>query len=437
MSLLTFLATLSEDERSTALREIPNEVLEFVMYDWVGEFARESQLPPDEKWDQWVFVSGRASGKTRAAAEQVRKWAEENPGCRIALVAPTAADARDTMIEGESGLLAICPPWDRPTYEPSKRRLTWPNGSQAFTYSAEEPDRLRGPQFHYAWGDEVATWKYDQDTIDMLRLTLRLGKNPQVIYTTTPRPTELVKELLKKAEGNYITRGSTLDNAENLPTDYLKAILKRYEGTRLGRQEIYAEVLEDLEGAIVAQSMINKARVDAVPLGPMFFSKIVVAVDPATTANKKSDMTGIIVAGITTERQEIYILADLTLKGSPDEWAKKAVQAYHDYDASYIVAEVNQGGQMVVSTLQTVDRTVPVKTVHASKGKHIRFAPVGALYEQLRIHHVGRFASLEQEVCSFTLEGFEGKNSPDRADAAVYAVTELALLKKGRAAAFG
>jgi predicted phage terminase large subunit-like protein len=328
------------------------------------------------------------------------------------------------MITGHSGILSISPPWFMPIYEPSKRRLSWPNGSQAFAFSAEEPDRLRGPQFHFAWGDEVAVWKYDEKTLAMLRFSLRLGKNPQAIYTTTPRPTTLMRQLLKDSPGRYISRGSTYDNKANLPAGYLQQIKEKYEGTRLGRQEIYAELLEDIPGALITPEHI--LHTDTTPSN---ITRTEVAIDPAVTNNPNSDSTGIIVAAKTSDNK-VYILADYSMKASPEQWARRAIKAYHDFSCDRIIYEGNMGGDLVASTLRAVDNTVRIDKVTASKGKHIRFAPVAALYEQGKVFHVGQYADLEQQLCSFTLDGYCGDGSPDRADAAVYAITSLVLQKK-------
>lgn len=429
-NLLDILSSLSEIRRKEVINQLTPEQLQYLLHDWYS-MARPEQLPPpNPNWIQWIFLGGRGSGKSRAASELVREWGKI-PTARIALVGPTAADVRDTMIEGVSGILAVCPPNERPDYQPSKRRLVFPSGGKAYLYSSEKPERLRGPNHSHAWGDEVSYWKHSEDTLDMLRFTLRIGANPQTIFTMTPKPTNLVKSLLAPKENHYVTTSNTLANAANLSPQYIKEILDRYDGTRLGRQEIYAELLEDIEGAIVTDQHICDARIDEINLDRLV--RIEVAVDPAVTNHKKSDHTGIIVAG-KDENDEVYVLKDLTMKGSPEQWATVAINAAKQYNADRIVAETNNGGDLVINTLRTVDRSIRVDKVHASRGKHIRFAPVGALYEQGKIHHVGRYPLLEEQLCLFSLDGYEGGDSPDRADALVWAVTSLVLGKRrGRA----
>lgn len=334
----------------------------------------------------------------------------------MALVAPTAADARDVMIEGESGLLAISPNGNRPRYEPSKCRITWPNGATATTFSAEEPDRLRGPQAEAAWLDEIGTWKYP-DSFDMLMFGLRLGKNPRICVTTTPRPTALIKKVLARA-ATVVTGGSTYENSANLAVEFLADLKASYEGTRLGRQEIHAELLLDTPGALWNLDGIEATRVKVAPE----MERIVVAIDPAATANEESDHTGIVVAGLGTDGRG-YVLADRSVKASPQGWATRAIAAYHEFSADRIVYESNQGGDMVAHTLRTVDDTVPLKAVHASRGKHTRAEPIAALYEQGKCSHVGCFPKLEDEMTSWT----PGDPSPDRMDALVWALSNLMI----------
>jgi len=364
----------------------------------------------------WLLLAGRGFGKSRTGAEWVREQVESGRSRRIALVAPTAADVRDVMIEGESGLLAICPPWNMPVYESSKRRLTWPNGAIATTYSAEEPDRLRGPQHDAAWCDEVAAWRYPE-TWDMLMFGLRLGVDPRCVVTTTPKPIPIIRNLLKNPT-TAITRGSTYENRANLAEAFFEQIVAQYEGTRLGRQELYAEVLDDVEGALWTRALIDQHRVKVAPE----LKRIVVAIDPAITASDDSDETGIVVAGLGVDNHG-YALDDLSLRASPDGWARRAVEAYHARKADRIVAEVNQGGDMVEYTIRTVDPRASIKKVHAARGKQTRAEPIVALYEQGRIHHVGVLPQLEEQMCNWV----PGMDSPDRMDAAVWAFTELML----------
>lgn len=382
--------------------------------------ARPEQLPPAGDWSTWLVSAGRGWGKTRTGAEWVRSLAEGGQASRIALVGPTAADARDVMVEGESGLLSICPGHFRPDYEPSKRRLTWPNGCIATMFSSEEPDRLRGPQHGAAWCDELAAWRNLDATWNMLQFGMRLGKHPRQLITTTPRPIKLLKELVKR-DDTVVVRGSTYDNRENLAPTFFSQIVTRYEGTRLGRQELNAELLEDTEGALWSYSLIEKARLPADHRPEL--RRIVVAIDPAVSVSETSDETGIVVAGVGVDGKG-YVLEDCSGKYSPTEWARRAIDAYNRHHADRVVAEANQGGAMVENTLRVLDKNLPIKLVHASKGKVTRAEPISALYEQGRVHHVGAFDQLEDQLCSFT-PGSSG--SPDRLDALVWALTALIL----------
>lgn len=398
---------------------------------WTSQ-ARPEQLPPKGDWTTWLILAGRGFGKTRTGAEWVRSLAENSAVSRIALVGPTAADVRDVMVEGESGILSICPNWNRPAYEPSKRRLTWPNGVQAAMFSSEEPERLRGPQHGAAWCDELAAWRNVEETWSMLNFGLRIGTLPRTTITTTPKPIKILKELVKNADGHVsITRGSTYDNRDNLAPAFFSQIVKRYEGTRLGRQELNAEILEDIEGALWTRDSIEAGRV---PKNTMLeFQRIVIAVDPAVSNNEDSDETGIIVAALGFDG-EGYVLEDLSGRYTPTEWATKAVGAYRRYRADRIVAEVNQGGLLVENTIRVIDPNVSLRMVHASRGKLIRAEPVSALYEQRRVHHLGGFFELEDQLCSFAPGS---KDSPDRLDALVYAITDLMVERQGAVLCFG
>jgi phage terminase large subunit-like protein len=332
----------------------------------------------------------------------------------MGLLGSTAADVRDVMVEGESGLLAISPPWNRPKYEPSKRRLTWPNGAIATTYSADEPDRLRGPQHDRLWADEVAAWRYP-DAWDMAMLGLRLGNDPRAIVTTTPKRTALMRELLKM-QGVARTGGSTYENRANLAGAFVEQIITKYEGTRLGRQELMAEMLDDVEGALWTWGLIEKSRIEQAP--PL--RRVVVGVDPSATSGDDSDETGIVVAGIGSDGV-IYILADRSLRGRPAEWAAAAIRAYHEYEADRVVVEKNNGGEMVEHTIHSLDPTIPTKLVWASRGKLTRAEPISALYEQGKVRHVEAFPALEDQMTTWV----PGEDSPDRMDALVWAATEL------------
>jgi phage terminase large subunit-like protein len=376
------------------------------------DIARPAQLAPDGDWTVWLYSGGRGAGKSRAGAEWVHEQVQKGAR-RIALVGPTAGDVRDVMVEGESGILNCGPV--RPVYEPSKRRVTWPNGAIATTYSADEPDRLRGPQHDAAWCDEIAAWRYPQ-AWDMLMLGLRLGTDPRVVATTTPKPVKLVRDLMATA---VVTRSTTYDNLDNLAPTFREQILSRYEGTRLGRQELLAELLEDVPGALWTRDLIEKARGTAPDL-----SRIVVAIDPAVTSGEQSDATGIIVVGAIGNVG--YVLEDLSGRYPPEQWANIAVDAYRRWEADRIVAEANNGGDLVASVLRAVNPNVPVRLVRASRGKRARAEPVSALYEQGRIIHAGTFPELEDELCVWTPDTVE---SPDRMDAMVWGLTDLMLTK--------
>jgi phage terminase large subunit-like protein len=383
------------------------------------DIARPAQLAPAGDWTAWLYVGGRGAGKTRAGAEWVHEQVQKGAR-RIALIGPTAGDVRDVMVEGESGILNCGPV--RPTYEPSKRRVTWPNGAIATTYSADEPDRLRGPQHDAAWADEIAAWRYPQ-AWDMMMLGLRLGTNPQVVATTTPKPVKLVRDLLQTAT---VTRSTTYDNLDNLAPTFREQILSRYEGTRLGRQELMAELLEDVPGALWTRALIEKARGTA----PDHLPRIVVAIDPAVTSGEQSDATGIIVVG--ADQNVGYVLEDLSGRFPPEHWARLAVDAYTRWDADRIVAEANNGGDLVASVLRAVNQNVPVRLVRASRGKRARAEPVSALYEQGRVIHCDSFPELEDELCVWTPDTAE---SPDRLDAMVWGLTDLMLTKSKQATA--
>lgn len=394
---------------------------ERLLHDW-RFWARPNQMAPAGDWRVWLILAGRGFGKTRTGAEWVKDKVRHVG--RLALVAETAADARDVMVEGESGILATSPKSFKPKYESSKRRLTWPNGAIATTYSAEDPEQLRGPQHGGAWADELAKWRYAQDTWDNLMLGLRLGDRPRAVVTTTPRPIPLLREMLKD-KTVAVTSGSTFENLMNLAPSFRHDVVSRYEGTRLGRQELYAELLDDVPGALWQRGMIEQSRVRSAP--PL--TRVAVAIDPAVTSGEKSDETGMVVGGVDKFWQG-YVLADLSCRLSPDGWARRALDAYDQYEADIIVAEVNNGGDLVESVLKAAAAAMkrpmpPYKKVHASRGKRSRAEPVALLYEQERVHHVGMFPLLEDQMCVFVPD--ETETSPDRVDALVWLITELML----------
>lgn len=361
---------------------------------------------------------------TRTGGQSVLEVVNAGLAGRIALVAPTAADCRDVIVEGESGILANASPLNKPNYEPSKRRITWANGAIATTYSAEEPEALRGPQHDFAWCDELCRWKYPQDTWDMLQFGLRLGTHPRQVITTTPKPIKTLKDIMADPM-TITTRGNTLDNRDNLARSFMASIVKKYEGTRLGRQELAAEILDDVPGALWSREMMDNAFYKgAVPE----LVRVVVAIDPSGSSgdDDKADEIGIVVAGKGVDGRA-YVLEDGSCSLSPAGWGKKAVGLFHKHKADHIVAEINYGGAMVEHVLRSIDQTIPFKKVTASRGKVLRAEPVAALYEQNRVSHVGHFAELEEQMCLLAQDGYLGVGSPDRLDALVWAISDLAL----------
>ena len=412
------LAKLPKNERAEALSILSDEQAEALLYDWRGLLARPEQIIPDGDWEIWLVLAGRGFGKTRTGAEAVKEEVALSRSGRIGLIAETAADARDVMV---SELLRIFPKGEMPTYIKSNRCVEFRNGAKAFTYNATEPDQLRGPQHDFIWHDELAKWRYARETWDQAQFGLRLGKNPRQIVTTTPRPIELIKAIIAGSEGNvHVTRGSTMDNAANLASSFMRRIQGRYAGTRLGRQELNAEILSDMPGAIWTQAGIDVYRVSEAPE----LTRVVVAIDPAVTNTEESDDHGIVVCGVDAE-QTGFVVEDCSQQGSPLEWAKAAIALYRKYGADAIVVEVNQGGDMVAHTLRTVAPNINIIEVRASRGKHVRAEPIAALYEQGRVRHVGQFPELESQMTQFTTEGYMGDGSPDRADALVWAMTNL------------
>lgn len=413
------MSLLPDDERRRLLDELTDSEAEDLLHDWAF-WARANQIAPTGDWRTWLILAGRGFGKTRTGAEWVRAEVEANRRGRLALIGATAADVRDVMVEGESGIMATARPSFRPIYEPSKRRVTWPNGAIATTYSADEPDRLRGPQHDGGWADELAAWRRPE-AWDMFLFGLRLGPDPRSVVTTTPRPTKIIKDLLAAAT-THTTRGATYDNLDNLAPAFAEQIITKYEGTRLGRQELYAEVLTDTPGALWTYAMLEARRP-----APDDLVRIVVAIDPSGGKDAENDEQGIGVAGLGADGRG-YVLADRSCKLSPDGWGRRAVQTYVDHQADLIVYEKNYGGDMVEAVIQTaaaaIGVTVVTRAVVASRGKRVRAEPVAALYEQGRVSHTDVFPELEDEMTTWTPES---GRSPNRMDWLVWALTELML----------
>ncbi len=420
------LAALSIEERLEVLRGMDDAEFEEVMWDW-GFWGRPEQLIPEGDWDFWLLLTGRGWGKTRTGAETVKQWEVDGSGL-FHMIGATAADVRDVMVEGPAGLLSVYPDHLRPKYEPSKRRITWPSGAIALLFSADEPDRLRGPQCEKLWADEPAAWRYAERTWANALFGLRLGERPQALLTTTPRPIPMIKDLFEDPRC-HVTTGSTYDNAANLAPLFLREILTRYEGTRLGRQEIHAELLLDVPGALWTEELIDKYRWD---YGTRYeVLRTCVAIDPSVTSGEDSDETGIVAAHTlhgNRKRPEYVVTHDLSRRGTVDEWATVAIDLYHEVEADIMVGEVNNGGDLVEKVIKDKDSSIHFKQVRASRGKIVRAEPISGLYEQGRVHHLGRFPLMEEQMCSATQDR-EFLESPDRMDAMVWAITELSNKK--------
>ncbi len=431
-SLGELLACVSEDEVDAFLSGLSANALKALP--WMFEFwALPHQLPPCENWNTWVVLGGRGAGKTRAGAEWVRSQVEgsrpvDEGVCKhVALVGETYDQVRDVMVFGESGLLACSPPDRRPRWEAARRRLVWPNGAVASCYSASDPESLRGPQFDAAWVDELAKWKKGRAAWDMLQFALRLGDDPRQVVTTTPQNVVVLKEILA-CDGVVSTSAPTSANAINLAQSFLEKVTAQYGGTRQGRQELDGELLEDVEGALWRLSDLDGTRVETAPK----LDRVVIAVDPPTTSGENADDCGIVVAGVVAQGLpqdwRAYVLADLTMSAvSPNAWAAAVAVAAQEFGADRVVAEVNQGGEMVETVLRQHSALLPYKGVRASRGKSARAEPVVALYEQGRIYHLGGLRELEDQMCQMSLAGFSGKGSPDRVDALVWALTDLMI----------
>ena len=422
------LRDLPDEEVADLLKQLGPKKAAELQHDW-GFWARPEQLEPEGKWNTWVALAGRGWGKTRAGAEWVRHRIRSGDKI-VHCVAPTKGDVRRVMVEGDSGLLNVCWEGDAtyrgkhlgfPIWSPTNNSITWENGAKAVFFSAEDPERLRGPQAYSAWCDELCAWRNAQDTWDMMMFGLRLGKHPKVFVTTTPKTTKLIRNILDD-EKTVVSKGSTYDNSANLADTFLDAVRKTYEGTRLGRQELYAEILDEASGALWSRQQLAKCEISKDEIPPL--NRIVVSIDPAVTSNAESDMTGLVVAGVDVNGIA-YVLEDHTDRYTPQQWAAKAVQLYRDHMADRIVAERNQGGDMVRHTLHTEDETLPIKLVHASRGKMARAEPVSALYEQGKVKHVRGLNDLEDQMVQWEPLGSIG--SPDRLDALVWAITDLSL----------
>jgi len=439
------LLKLPLDERRRMLRRYSDAEYEALLYDW--EFwARPEQLPPGGRdWITWGIIAGRGAGKTRSAAEFVRAEVESGRSRFPFLIGADAADVRDVMVEGESGILAISPPWSRPKYEPSKRRLTWPNGVRGHLFGAHDPDSLRGPQSDLIWCDEIAKWKYPTQAWDNAVLGNRLGVHPRRVFTTTPKPIRLVRLLMGKDASQrgapsdptvVLARTmSTYDNLANLAPSFIQEVVTKYQGTRLGRQELHGHLLEDIPGALWTLQMIEDARSFTVPES---FTRIVVAVDPAVTAHEESNETGIVVCAKDADGLG-WVLRDLSGRYSPDGWAQKVSDAYYHYHADRVIGEVNNGGDLVETMLRSKDSGIAYKAVHAARGKLTRAEPIAALYERKLVRHYGEFPELEEQMTSYAPDAIpsaqekrkEQSISPDRMDAMVWGMSELMLRKGG------
>ena len=448
MSEAMRLAAMPAREREVFLMSLSPKEAKALAYDWKF-WARKSQLTPPGNWMTWLLLAGRGFGKTRVGSEWLREKIygdsrsplSSSTGIgRVALIAETAADGRDVLVNGDSGVLATSPPDFRPRYVKSDRKLEWPNGALGLIYSSEEPDQLRGPQFHAAWLDELAKWRHASAVYDQLQFGLRLGDRPQQIVTTTPRPIPIIRRLLDdegKSGGTVVTRGGTFDNAANLAPSFIRQMREKYDGTRLGQQELYAAILDDVPDALWRTSQFDvrssenpraagMTPEEAVRLPHM--RRIVVGVDPSGTTGEEDarDDVGIVAAGLGVD-DVFYLLEDATSSGGPAEWARDVVACYRRHQADVILGESNFGGALVEHAIRTVDRRAPYREVRASRGKNVRAEPIAMLYEQGRVRHAGSFPELEDQMCSMGRSGWMGRGSPDRLDAAVWAMTDLLL----------
>lgn len=430
LSLVESLASLPENEANEIIQSLTEAQATELLWDWQA-WARPNQLAPAGDWMTWLVLAGRGFGKTRCGAEWVRDNVTTKRAGSIALIAETQKDLEEVMCFGVSGIASVFPPHQKPKITKKPIKIEFHTGAIAHGYNATEPDQLRGPNFDLAWGDELAKWRYARETWDQLQFGLRLGNHPRQIITTTPRPIPILKEILASIT-TVVTRGITTDNHANLAPSFIDYITGKYGGTRLGRQELSAEILDDVPDALWTRAALDRDRINQSKLPTL--KRVVVAIDPAAKLNSVPEdgaATGIVVAGVGEDGRG-YVLDDATCRESPNGWARKAVACFDRYEGDCIVGEVNNGGDMVAAVVKAVRPTAPFKAVHASKGKWTRAEPISSLYEQGRISHVGTFASLEDEMVNFGHNGMAGDASPDRVDALVWALTELfpAIVKK-------
>lgn len=415
-------AFLPKNQRDAFLLSLSKEEAQSLYYDWRGFNARPNQIAPEGDWFIWLALAGRGFGKTRMGTEWVREQVKAGKK-RIGIVTNTHTDLLNVVLYGESGLLSICPKNEIKSYKQKPFEVVFSNGAIAQGYCATTPDLLRGIQFDCAWCDELVKWEYPRETWDMLNMCVRLGSNPQIFISTTPSPISLIKDIVAGKEGNVIvTRGSTAENKANLSEKFLENIYAKHAGTRLGRQELEGEILGDMPNALWRNDWFETYRLGFDQKIPQM-ERILISIDPAVSDNEASNEHGIIVVGI--KNNEIYVIEDATTTGTPQEWATKAVSKYHQYQADSIVIEVNQGGDMCKHTLRSIDDSVSIIDVRATRGKHVRAEPVSALYEQGRVHHCKRFPELEEQLLQFTANGYMGELSPDRADALIWGVSKL------------
>jgi phage terminase large subunit-like protein len=420
------LLALAPAERARLLATLTQKESFELFHDWAF-WARPEQTPPPGDWVYWLILAGRGAGKTRTGAEAVREWTKTF--AIVNLIGATHDDVREIMVLGESGLMAICPREERPRYARASARLAWPNGAVSQLFSAEEPDRLRGKQHMKLWCDELAAWRH-ADAFEQALLGLRLGEKPQAVITTTPRPTKIIKQLVEDKDA-IVTRGSTFDNRHHLAEAFIQRITARYAGRSIGRQELFAEIVEEAPGALWTRALIERQRL-APGAAPGDYAEIVVGVDPPAKSGARADECGIVVVG-KTAAGAIHVVADLTSQGdTPGQWASRVAAAFRRFKANRVVAEINNGGEMVVEVLRQSDPNLPVRTVTATRGKFLRAEPVAAAYERGIVFHLGAFGKLEDQLCALTPD-FDPRASgfsPDRADALVWAVADLIALER-------